>query len=55
MNCTHILCNDGLIRNIVNHNLYYIHKEARKMTILIIYVNDLFLTISNTKNIEWFT
>jgi hypothetical protein len=27
----------GLVRNIVNHNLYYMHKEARKMAILIIY------------------
>jgi hypothetical protein len=45
----------GLVRNIVNHNLYYIHKEARKMAILIIYVDDLLLTISNTKKIEWFT
>jgi len=45
----------GLVRNIVNHNLYYMHEEARKMAILITYLDDLLLTVSNTKNIEWFT
>jgi hypothetical protein len=42
----------GLVENIVNHNLYCMHKEARKMAILIIYVNNLLLTISNPKKIE---
>lgn len=45
----------GLVRNIVNHNLYYMHEEARKMAILIIYIDDLLMRVSNTKNIEWFT
>jgi hypothetical protein len=45
----------GLVRNIVNHNLYYMHEKARKMAILIIYLDDLLMTVNNTKNIEWFT
>jgi hypothetical protein len=44
----------GLIKKVVNHNPYCMHKEARKMAILIIYVNDLLLTINNPKKIEWF-
>lgn len=42
----------GLVENIVNHNLYYMQKEARQIAILIIYVDNLLLTISNAKKIE---
>ncbi len=45
----------GLVENIVNHNLYYMQKEARQIAILIIYVDNLLLTISNAKKIEQFT
>jgi hypothetical protein len=44
----------GLVRSSIDHNLYYMC-EVEKVVILVIYVDDLFLTRNHTKRIEWFT